>query len=266
MSNQTAVIAFAVFNLMLLVLAFIAWRLLRTPASPNKKASKAKADELAATSRSVTEGQAATLASASSDPSGSGSDETVIDLTGADAAGEAASGDLASAAAGSTTAEPSALHPVLDQVPSRPNSRRFVPGGVPVRDGSVPDFTLAMAHLFTADNGVLNRERQATAEPITLSIQAGPRPVTPLLERVVEALTNIGLEPAQTRPLVHSFSDSAGRCARVRLAHSPAHGDLIEIEIEPSLSPAAMASVMALLSDLDFEPADVMTSTPSRQF
>lgn len=257
MSDQTAVIAFAVFNIVLLVLALIAWRLLRTP--------KAMGEEVADDASARPQAVADTSTTRSGTTEKRDDDQAaVIDLR-AEPAPEAADTGLGAAATGATTSEPTALHPVLDQVPSRPNSRRFVPGGVPVRDGSVPDFTLAMAHLFTADNGVLNRKREASAEPITLSIQAGPRPVTPLLERVVEALTNIGLEPAQTRPLVHSFSDSAGRCARVRLAHSPAHGDLIEIEIEPSLSPSAMASVMALLSDLDFEPADVMTSTPSRQ-
>ncbi len=148
--------------------------------------------------------------------------------------------------------------------PHRVSRRRFVPGGPPLEDGGIPDFSLSLSHLFVSDNGVQNPTRRRSAiDPIRLSIQAGARPVTPLLERVVRALVDIGLEPAQTRPLVHSFIDSSGRSARVRLGHSEAQGDMIEIEIEPSLSPAAMASVMQLLAELDFDPNDMPSGSPT---
>lgn len=155
--------------------------------------------------------------------------------------------------------QPSAPAPAPEPVeePAEATKRRFVPGGPLMEDGSVPDFSLSVSHLFVKDNGVkTSTRRRSTIDPIKLSIQAGARPVTPLLERVVQAMVDIGLEPAQARPLVHSFMDSAGRSARVRLGHSAALGDLIEIEIEPSLSPAAMASVMQLLAELDFDPSD----------
>ncbi len=154
----------------------------------------------------------------------------------------------------STQAQPA---PEVTPEPNETTKRRFVPGGPPMEDGTIPDFSLSVSHLFVRDNGVQSStRRRSTIDPIKLSIQAGARPVTPLLERVVQAMVDIGLEPAQTRPLVHSFMDKAGRSARVRLGYSSALGDLIEIEIEPSLSPAAMASVMQLLAELDFDPND----------
>ncbi len=257
MNNQAVVAALVVFNVLLLILALVAWRLLRSEpkAAEQQKLERKKPSRAAARAEAKADAEI-DLRDSSASTGAAGSDKARAEKLPVPAAlrgpagNDDASGDFRVDALDDTATD---------------SRRRFVPGGVPVSDGSVPDFTLSMAHLFTADNGVLNRTRNNSAQPITLSIQAGPRPVTPLLERVVEALTNIGLEPSQTRPLVHSFSDAAGRSARVRLAHSPAHGDLIEIEIEPSISPSAMASVMSLLSDLEFDPADVMTS-PGRQF
>ncbi len=265
MNSEAEVIAIVAFNLLLLILAAVAWRLLRT------KSSTVDVDE----------------ALESSETSSDAILSSVETTSGASAAASVPDGasHRSAIARGASLPVPAALQGPIDPEvrstglstgPDGASRGRFVPGGVPV-DGSVPDFTLALNHLFTADNGVLVRKRNSSAQPIMLSIQAGPRPVTPLLERVVEALTNIGLEPSQTRPLVHSFTDAAGRSARVRLAHSAAHGDLIEIEIEPSISPSAMASVMSLLSDLEYDPGEIdltvttvkgssPTPAPTRQF
>lgn len=257
-----AVFLIVPFNLVLLGLAFLAWRLLRRSA---KDVGVEASEQTDSWEPLVADGGEVSASERLADLGPAESDAVSVALHEKLAAQRAASA-VANAGVTAEAGGPNPLgaSPSLDLTGGQPEPqrRRFVPGGIPMDDGSIPDFTMAYDHLFAADNGVRPlARRRSRLEPVKLSIQAGARPITPLLERVLYALENIGLEPAQSKPMVHSFSDSAGRAARVKLTHDGATGDAIQIEVEPSLSPAAMASVMELLSDLTFDPGDAAGST-----
>ncbi len=254
-------LAVIVLNVVLVAMFFTAVRLLRDPSPKALARRQARLDK----KQAKREAKAAKAGITLEDPVAAATPATMpaaAPATAPPAAPTAAvdpTPETQPMLANTIVVQPASPAPAPEPVeePKVTTTRRFVPGGPLMEDGSVPDFSLSVSHMFARDNGVkASTRRRSTIDPIKLSIQAGARPVTPLLERVVQAMVDIGLEPAQARPLVHSFMDSAGRSARVRLGHSTALGDLIEIEIEPSLSPAAMASVMQLLAELDFDPTD----------